>query len=499
MGISPRESAPSNIDFASEVKLDRLDMLWKITAVASLFLMTIAFVFSSSHEMSFEVWVSGPLVMFVASLLTHSAINRQNLEIAARIFTGGAMLAVTIGLTSDYVLDVQILPFAFIPIIFIGGLLLSPAATFFICIVASACVVLVPSVSMGDWAFFGEYQVFAIALMFVSALLAAQVTGELYAITQWALQNYQRERRTNLDLFEKRQELQKSLKRSQALSDQLKDTNEELAEAHQAAEAAKNFRGQFLANMSHELRTPLNAIIGFSETMLKFPMMYDNTDLPDVYKKDLEQIYGSGRQLLHLINDILDLARVDAGKLEIYMQRVEIKPIIDAVLATAGGLIGNKPIELDMQMPDPPPDVWGDESRVRQVLLNLYSNATKFTDAGQISLVVKETDEGVQFSIRDTGNGIEPEALNHIFEEFEQTQQQGRDPRAGSGLGLAISRQLLDLMGGRIWAESVPGEGSIFYFLLQPYHKAKVDTVETKAISTYATETPVAESSGQDK
>src|SRR5690606_33079846 len=152
------------------------------------------------------------------------------------------------------------------------------------------------------------------------------VTGELYQITEWALSNYQRERRTNDELFEKRQALQKSLKRSEALADRLGEINQALEYASAAAEEAKNFRGQFLANMSHELRTPLNAIIGFSETMLQFPIMYDNESLPSPYERDLGQIYNSGRQLLHVINDILDLARVDAGKLEIHLSPVDVRP-----------------------------------------------------------------------------------------------------------------------------------------------------------------------------
>jgi signal transduction histidine kinase len=172
--------------------------------------------------------------------------------------------------------------------------------------------------------------------------LAAQATGELYQISEWALQNYQKERRTNDELFEKRQELQRSLRRSEALGDKLQDTLGELQLAHQQAEEAKNFRGQFLANMSHELRTPLNAIIGFSETMLHFPMMYNDEKLPDTYERDLSQIFASGQQLLYVINDILDLAKVDAGKLEIHMEETSVDAILQAVQSTARGLVKDK-------------------------------------------------------------------------------------------------------------------------------------------------------------
>jgi signal transduction histidine kinase len=300
-------------------------------------------------------------------------------------------------------------------------------------------------------------------------LLASQVTGEIYQVTEWALQNYQRERRTNHELFENRQELQRSLKRSQVLSEQLQEANVELEGARKAAEEAKHFRGQFLANMSHELRTPLNAIIGFSETMLNFPIMYDDVRLPTQYEADLRQIFTSGKSLLHLINDILDLAKVDAGKLEIHMQAVELEPIIRAVMSTAVGLIGPKPIELKRDVPETLPKVWADETRVRQVLLNLYSNAAKFTESGSINLTIREVTDGIQISLQDTGIGIKPQDRDIIFEEFKQASSQGRDPRAGAGLGLTISRQLTTLMGGRIWVESEYGKGATFHFVLQRY------------------------------
>src|SRR5690606_16673300 len=211
---------------------------------------------------------------------------------------------------------------------------------------------------------------------------------------------------------------------------------------------------QFLANMSHELRTPLNAIIGFSETMLKFPAMYDGVKLPSAYEADLQQIYGSGRQLLNLINDILDLSKVDAGKLDIQMDKVDLKAVVSSVVLTASGLIGSKPIALETDLPEVMPYAWADRARVSQILLNLYSNAAKFTEEGSLKLTVREVDGVIRISLSDTGIGIAPENFEAIFEEFKQAETGRRDPRSGAGLGLAISRQLVTLMGGRIWVES---------------------------------------------
>jgi signal transduction histidine kinase len=220
--------------------------------------------------------------------------------------------------------------------------------------------------------------------------------------------------------------------------------------------------------MSHELRTPLNAIIGFSQTMLDFPAMYDGVELPDQYRQDMNQILSSGKHLLNIINDILDLSKVDAGKLDLELQPVDLGPVIKGVLSTAVGLVGERAdkIELKKQLPDPLPMCLGDPLRVRQVLLNLYSNAAKFTDQGHIKLSVWAENNQVIFAVEDTGIGIADNDKVGIFEEFRQGTAGRKKGRQGAGLGLAISQQLMRLMNGRLWFESVLGKGSTFYFSL---------------------------------
>jgi signal transduction histidine kinase len=301
--------------------------------------------------------------------------------------------------------------------------------------------------------------------------LSAQVSGELYAVAEWALENYRKERHMTMALFESREALEKSLLRQRALTEQLQEINQELEQARQTAEDAKNFRGQFLANMSHELRTPLNAIIGFSQTMLDFPDMYDGTELPGQYREDMTQVLSSGKHLLTIINDILDLSKVDAGKLDLDIQPVELGPVVKAVLATAVGLVGDKgkAIKLSRDFPDPMPMVLADPLRVRQVLLNLYSNAAKFTDKGYITLRIRREGQEVVFAVEDTGIGIADADRSTIFEEFRQGTAGRKKGRQGAGLGLAISQQLLRLMNGRIWFESRLGKGSTFYIALPVY------------------------------
>lgn len=462
-------SLPTNEDFANEVKSDRLKIIYQATLVIATFFLVFTLTITGIIEDQINFFVTslaGIVSIVIGCLITRVLLKKEKLELAVWSYALGGVIAIVFLLRMDSVAVVQIVPFVFPVIIFMVGLLLHPGSTFTMALICTAITILAPL----HGPTIGLHQLVAIALMFLSAGFSAQVTGELYQVTEWALMNYQRERRTNDELFEKRMELQKSLKRSEALGTKLKEINAELEVANAAAEEAKHFRGQFLANMSHELRTPLNAIIGFSETMIKFPMMYDDETLPSPYEKDMNQIFNSGRQLLHVINDILDLAKVDAGKLEIHMQRVELEPIISAVMSTAKGLLSGKPVEIVRNTPDVIPDVWADESRVRQILLNLYSNAVKYTDQGEIELSVEIIkNEKLRFKLRDTGIGIDPQFHKVIFEEFKQARSGGRDPRAGTGLGLTISKQLITLMKGEIWVESEIGKGSTFCFEIDQY------------------------------
>ncbi|MCU0499791.1 MAG: HAMP domain-containing histidine kinase [Anaerolineae bacterium] len=471
----------NNIDFATEVKIDRLAILWKVTLVtagviAALVLTLMTF---SSNDMA--RWVLAPLLIIAGCLLTRFFLRRNHYYRAAWSYLGGLIAGGGAALVSTNPVTYNSIPFFFVLIVFLSGLMLRPITAFVVAGISSILTIAIPWVITGSLLFFGGIQVFALVLIFLAAGLSIQAAGDLYMITEWALLNYQRERRTNTELFDNRQKLELSLKRSEALSDRLKTANDELEQARAAAEAAKNFRGQFLANMSHELRTPLNAIIGFSETMLKFPMMYDNIELPDAYRGDLDQIFNSGKQLLTLINDILDLAKVDAGKLEIHLDQVELTGLIKGAMATANGLIGEKPIKMRLELPEHLPYVLGDGNRIRQILLNLYSNAVKFTDQGEIVLHVRELSDGIQLSLRDTGCGIPSESLSVIFEEFKQADNQGRDPRSGAGLGLAISRQLVTMMGGSIWAESTVGVGSTFHFTLPRFSKPTTEAASMSA------------------
>jgi GAF domain-containing protein len=217
---------------------------------------------------------------------------------------------------------------------------------------------------------------------------------------------------------------------------------------------------QFLANMSHELRTPLNSIIGFSRVILK------GIDGPvtDLQKQDLTAIYHSGQLLLRLINDVLDISKIAAGKMELSFEETNLKEVIDGVMMTSRALVKDKPdIELRQHVPDDLPDVVADATRLRQVLLNLMSNAVKFTPQGPIQLDADYDDQSVTIRVSDTGIGIPEEKFGLIFQEFEQVDGSTTRAAGGTGLGLPISRHFVEMHGGRMWVESRVGVGSTFF------------------------------------
>ena len=221
-------------------------------------------------------------------------------------------------------------------------------------------------------------------------------------------------------------------------------------------------KSQFLANMSHELRTPLNSIIGFSRVILKGI----DGPLTDLQKQDLEAIYNSGQHLLNLINDILDISKIEAGKMELSFEEVDLKDVIRGVMSTAIALVKDKPVDLQQIVPEDLPVIVGDGRRIRQVLLNMVSNAARFTDRGFIRVEARFDERFVTISVADSGIGIAPDKLSTIFDAFTQADSSPSRKYGGTGLGLAISKSFVALHGGEVWVESQLGEGSTFYFTL---------------------------------
>lgn len=253
------------------------------------------------------------------------------------------------------------------------------------------------------------------------------------------------------------------------LQDRVEERTAELAEAMQAAESARlaaetanHAKSTFLANMSHELRTPLNAIIGYGEMLSEEVEERGHHE----YVPDLERIQTAGRHLLTLISDILDLSKIEAGRVELDLETFELTPMIQEVVSTIQPLVRKNQNALDVQCVDDLCTMHADATKVRQSLLNLLSNACKFTEKGTITLHVNRdvsaASERLIFQVTDTGIGMSPEQLNSVFQPFTQADLSTTRKYGGSGLGLAISQHFCNMMGGYITAVSAPGEGSTF-------------------------------------
>ncbi len=236
----------------------------------------------------------------------------------------------------------------------------------------------------------------------------------------------------------------------------------ELLGARRVAESANTAKSQFLANMSHELRTPLNAIIGYSEMLEEEAEERGHADSV----ADLRKIRAAGRHLLALINDVLDLSKIEAGKMELHLETFELRPAIEAVASTVAPLIEKNGNTLRLELADDLGAARADVTRVRQILFNLLSNASKFTERGTITLRAARqpgpTGEIVSFTVQDSGIGMSPEQLGRLFQAFSQAETSTASKYGGTGLGLAISKMFCEMMGGDITVASTPGEGTAF-------------------------------------
>ncbi|MCF8328002.1 MAG: PAS domain S-box protein [Bacteroidales bacterium] len=244
----------------------------------------------------------------------------------------------------------------------------------------------------------------------------------------------------------------------------IRQANKELKEAKMQAEESDNLKSAFLANMSHEIRTPMNAVVGFSNIILE-----ENLSKEEI-REAAEIISTNGNHLLQLINDIIDIAKIDAGELSVFPEEVNVNSLIEELNSVFQKQLqekGKQNIELTCKTPYEPVRALTDKTRLRQILINLLGNAVKFTQSGSIEYGYERHNDHLKFFVKDSGVGIEQNKIDHIFKRFNQLSGTRTRRHGGAGLGLSISKACVELLGGTIWAESEFGKGTTFYFTIE--------------------------------
>jgi signal transduction histidine kinase/DNA-binding response OmpR family regulator len=304
------------------------------------------------------------------------------------------------------------------------------------------------------------------SILWLGGGLMVLPTRTLWMALTWSWQSQERSQQLLSQLRFRQGELNRTNIALVEASRRLQRVTQQLAIERLRADEAREMKERFAANISHELRTPLNLILGFSEMMYLRSDVYGDMAWPMTLRRDVRQIYQSSRQLLDLVNDVLDLARIDALQFPLLKELGDLGDVIREAASTASDLLRGTDVALQVELPASLPPFQFDRTRIRQVLLNLLNNASRFTLQGSITIrATVEGDEAV-VTVTDTGVGIPADRLDDIFEEFRQVDMSPRRQHGGAGLGLALCKRFVELHDGRIWAESEPGVGSTFRFTL---------------------------------
>ena len=390
----------------------------------------------------------------------------RNLPAAVACYLGGLFATVTLLIAAIGPTQTVML---YVPYVVVAAMLSSTPVTLLLTL---ACAGLA---ALFGWQAGQEPAVALLPALLISLTgLAALVSSRrLYTALGWALNMTGQARRNAEEAQNNRAELRRVLQTLDIAYGRLERTNRALIFAQESADQAYRFKSEFVANVSHELRTPLNLIVGFSEMMATAPESYGGVPLPRAYRGDMMATYRNACHLLELINDVLDLSQLEAGQLPLTKQRIDLREVIREAAAMVQGLADARGLELQVAVPDEPLPLLMDRTRIRQVLLNLLTNAMRYTQHGWVRIAVdtgtsdhngKEAAGFATVAVADSGRGIEPANLHRAFEAFSRLDE--AQIRDGSGLGLAISKKFIELHDGRIWIESELGKGTCVSFTL---------------------------------
>jgi len=414
----------------------------------------------------------GPVFMGIGLALAF-AIQKRSPSLAATAAIAGLVVAM---LSTMWVTGAKVAPYMLAVVVSLAGLLFSMRI---VVVTTVLCSIAVAVVSLLRWGYspVSAEVLSPVLVIGVVGVLSFLAVRNLYVALHWALDRAMAAQRNEEEARIHRGELARTLKALTEAYQRLEYVNYDLARAREAAEEARLNKQRFVASVSHEMRTPLNVLTALSEMMYLSPERYGDTPLPPGLRRDAREIYRSSKHLLRLIDDVLDMAQIEAGQMKIDFKPVNLKDIVTETLDMIRPLVRGKGTTLRAELPADLPSVLVDRDRIQQVLLNLLNNAQRFTERGSITVCAKvETDE-IEILVADTGVGIPPGEHEAMFKEFYQVEGLMAQGQGGHGLGLAICKRFIEMHGGRIWVESdgIPGHGSQFHFTLPT---ADVERVE---------------------
>ena len=452
-------------DIACQVESLRTDTLRFLLLITSLGLL--GWHIASTDQAPPEALVYHWEVVVVAASglgMTSALLGRRS-RLAVWCFLGTSVLSIT---AATWIFSAPTVVALYPLLTLVAVVLLDPLAGV---VVSAGCVALLIALRVvGVFVFLPPERIWETACVSGVTVAVAWTLGRnLVIAVEWSLSSYASAARSADEAQRHRAELVQALKQLDAAYYRLERANAALGMAWKAAEAAERAKSEFVTNISHELRTPLNLIMGFSETILMSPESYD-VPLPAVYRGDLNAVYRSAQHLLTLTNDVIDLARVGIGRLALAREPVDLAQLINDACSLVGEYVATKNLWLRIEQPPGIPPLLVDRLRIRQVLLNLVTNAVRFTECGGITVSTTLESDSVVVRVADTGCGIAPDDQQKVFDEFYHAAPADKpsDPWRGMGygLGLPISKRLIELHGGTIGVESTPGVGTTFWFTL---------------------------------
>jgi signal transduction histidine kinase/CheY-like chemotaxis protein len=410
------------------------------------------------QTVSLGMWL-GASILFAGSLLGH-LLRMSKLTLASRIvvwsITASALCAVT-SLRCSWAVSLLTLP------VIVAHALLGRGEAVAVTMAATLAAAVT---SLQGWDAQPSPHPLVPTLLLVSVGLVCYLSASnLRTALDWTWNSYDRARRNEQLARERQAQLRRILKALDEAAYRLERANQMLEESRSEAEEARRLKQRFAQTISHEMRTPLNLITGFTELMISSPQHYGRP-LPLPYLRDLAVVHRNARHLQDLINDVLDLARIDAAQMTLVPEESDVTSLVHEAVDSVRSLVESHGLALQVEIERDIPALWVDPVRIRQVLINLLSNAVRFTEHGTVAVNVRRAGNEVIFSVADTGTGIAPADIPRVFQEFEQVGSIPSHRRSGSGLGLAISKRFVELHGGRIWVESQLGQGSNFHFAL---------------------------------